>query len=97
MTGEEMLKLPMGVNDADAKTIGDYFQRLLEELWLTEEMFSGKRPFGNSGWKYDIAPALIEAKAVKGTLDEDGYVDEVDDDELDRAGCEMIYCAFKVR
>jgi len=70
-------------------TIRDYLRELLRLLWVEQDGFSGKRPFGNSGWHYDLMPALIEAGLVDGSLDEDGYVDKVDDEEVDRIilGC----------
>lgn len=74
MTGEEVLAIPMEENDADASNIREYLQALLRELWLEGESFSGKRPFGNSGWEYDLYKPLIVAKAIKGKLDKDGYI-----------------------
>ena len=47
-------RIPMGKNDIGAKTIGEYFEKLLLTLWDEQEDFSGKRPFGNSGWEYDV-------------------------------------------
>jgi hypothetical protein len=29
-------------------------------LWDEEDSFSGKRPFGNSGWKWDVYTAFLE-------------------------------------
>jgi len=63
----------------DYITIRDYLKTLLLEVWFQEEGFNGKRPFGNSGWKYDIYICLIKNKIVKGTLDEDGYIEEFKD------------------
>lgn len=74
-----ILDVPMKKNDSGAKTIGGYLRALLKELWAEGEGFSGKRPFGNSGWERDIYKALIEAKLVKGTLDEDGYYENCDE------------------
>lgn len=78
MTNKQILDLPMTKNDARAKTVGEYFRNLLITLWVEGEGFSGKRPFGNSGWEYDIYKPLIKAGALKGELDGDGYVDKVD-------------------
>ncbi len=78
MNYKEYAKIPMQENDAGAKTVGDYLKLLLLTLWDEEEGFSGKRPFGNSGWQYEIYKALISAKVIDGELDEAGYVDEVD-------------------
>lgn len=64
-------------------TIKDYLKRLLSTLWEEAEMFSGKRPFGNSGWEYDIYGCLIKNGATFGTLDDDGYVDQCDTRKAD--------------
>lgn len=78
MTYKDYVNIPMQENDAAAKTIGDYLKKLLLTLWDEEEGFSAKRPFGNSGWQYEIYSALISAKLVEGSLDECGYVEDVD-------------------
>lgn len=78
MTHEEILALPMKDNDAGAATVGDYMRQLLKAIWREGESFSGKRPFGNSGWEFEVYAALIEGGALPGTLDEYGYVSEVD-------------------
>ena len=77
MTPREVLMLPMQPNDSGAATVGGYLQALLRRLWTEEEGFSGKRPFGNSGWAHDLYRPLIAAGAVDGgSLDSDGYVNE---------------------
>lgn len=78
------LNLPMGENDAGAKTIGEYFRALLVTLWTEAEGFSGKRPFGNSSWQYDVYAALIRGGAIKGKFDADGYVDDIDTKAADK-------------
>jgi hypothetical protein len=74
----KILALPLEDNDAGAATICDYLCALLKAVWTEEEGFSGKRPFGNSGWKSNIEVALVEAGAVEGEIDEDGYLARVD-------------------
>jgi hypothetical protein len=69
-----ILDIPMGENDADAATVEDYLKTLLIKLWEDGESFSGKRPFGNSGWEHDLWRALAKAGKVKG--DENGYVSD---------------------
>lgn len=64
--------------DVGKVTIKDYMKALLVELWTEEEGFSGKRPFGNSGWSYSIYSELVRNGLVEGKLDEDGYVEEMD-------------------
>ena len=72
------LSCPMDENDANAKTIKEYLFILLYKLWKEDEGFSGKRPFGNSGWSFELYQPLIKNNIVDyGTLDEDGYVDEL--------------------
>lgn len=79
-TARQVLDLPMQQpNDADAATVRDYLVKLLATLWEEGEGFSGKRPFGNSGWDYDLFPPLIRAGLVRGEFDEDGYIEDLDD------------------
>ena len=59
-------------------TLREYFKKLLTTLWKEKEGFSGKRPFGNSGWQYDVYKALIENDLMPGILDENGYVEDID-------------------
>jgi hypothetical protein len=69
-----ILDLPMGVNDADAATIREYMKTLLRKVIREGESFSGKRPFGNSGWKSEMFFPLVKAGVIDGALDEDGYL-----------------------
>lgn len=80
MDGKAILDLPMQKNDAKAKTVRDYFKALLTKLWVEEERFGGKRPFGNSNWQQDVCITLIKANVIPGSLDEDGYVETCDDE-----------------
>jgi hypothetical protein len=81
MSPQEVLNLPMdpGTNDAGASTIREYLKNLLSELWIKKEGFSGKRPFGNSGWEIELYVPLIKAGVISGSFDEDGYVERADD------------------
>lgn len=74
LTTSATLKLPMAANDAGAATVGDYLKALLRRLWIEEESFSGKRPFGNSGWKHELYEPLAKAGRVDAEMDEDGDV-----------------------
>lgn len=83
--------------DSDAgknKTVRDYLHSLLTTLWAEGEGFSGKRPFGNSGWENDLYRPLIEAGFIKGALDEDGYIEEVDDKKAHAFVAKLIKEAF---
>lgn len=80
----EILAIPMEKNDSGAKTIGGYLRALLKELWQEGEGFSSKRPFGNSGWEYELYNALVTAKAVKGEVDEYGDLVNFDQDAANK-------------
>ncbi|MBP7253938.1 MAG: hypothetical protein KBA75_10705 [Alphaproteobacteria bacterium] len=57
----------------DDITVRDYLRTLLITLWEEKESFSGKRPFGNSGWEYEVLIPLAKAGFVYlGPLNEDG-------------------------
>lgn len=77
---ENVLNLRMKENDAYAETIRDYLEALLRALWQEGESFSGKRPFGNSGWEYDLYQPLIAAGLVGGEVDGNGDINECDTD-----------------
>ncbi|MFI7630238.1 hypothetical protein [Microbispora rosea] len=79
LTGAQILDTPMQANDADAATIRDYLIALLALVWDHGEGFNGKRPFGNSGWEWELYAALARAGHLDGKFDEDGYLDDVDD------------------
>jgi hypothetical protein len=78
-----VLDLDIGDNDSGAPTVRGYLLALLAELWREEQGFSGKRPFGNSGWQYDIYKPMVAAGLATGTLDADGYLDTVNTREAD--------------
>lgn len=77
---DRVLATPMDPdrNDAGAATIGEYLVKLLAELWHKQEEFSGKRPFGNSSWDWDLYMALVDAELITGSYDEDGCLDDAD-------------------
>lgn len=78
-TGREILDLPMQQNDAGADTIEEYLATLLLAVWDQKEGFSGKRPFGNSGWELDLHIPLVKAGFIDGSLDGDDYLARSDD------------------
>lgn len=80
----KVLSCPMQPNDADADTVGDYLKQLLLALLQDGEDFSSKRPFGNSGWEYELYTALVREGLVNGVIDEDGYLHDVDALEADK-------------
>ena len=90
-TAQEVLDLRLPENDADALTIREYLVNLLGEVWNEGEGFSGKRPFGNSGWENDLLIPLAQAGLISGSLDEEWDDWELDDD----AGRELISKAIE--
>lgn len=89
-TPQQVLALPMQENDADAATIRDYLIALLATLWEEKDGFTGKRPFGNSGWGGELIAALIQAGAIEGELDEYGYIENYDRDAAEELIADAI-------
>lgn len=61
--------------DSDAGKNGsvrDYLHALLQVLWDEREGFSGKRPFGNSGWENELFSPLVREGFIAGDVEE-GY------------------------
>lgn len=83
LSPEDILDLPISERDTGATSIRDYLQKLLRTLWNEGEGFSGKRPFGNSGWQTELQVALIRAGLPFGTLDEDDYFEDDGPEDFD--------------
>lgn len=67
MTNKEILELEFESTDLYRKiTIRDFFKELLIALFQEGEGFSGKRPFGNSGWEFDLCVCLVRNEVIKG-------------------------------
>lgn len=80
----QILDLPMGSNDADADTIRDYLVAIVAKVWMENEEFSGKYPFGNSDWQYELYKPLVLHGFVGGSLDTDyGHLESADEDAAD--------------
>lgn len=77
-------------NRAGAHDVRGYLKALLRTLWDEGEGFSGKRPFGDGGWEYELYWGLVKAGLVNGYFDEYGYVDGVDKVTADRLIFEAI-------
>lgn len=88
---EEILSLKCATEDL---TIAQFLQALLLNLWEEKEMFSGKRPLGNSDWKYEIYTPLVSEGIVKGSIDEFGFLESIDSDYADALVKDMISCIF---
>jgi hypothetical protein len=85
MTREEALRLLDSPADLDCYG-DDTLLRTWIETWLLEMLYT-KRPFGNSGWEYNLAEAL----GLPVERDEDGYVtSELDYVLLDKKWRELV-------
>lgn len=93
-TPQQVLDLPLEENDARAATVRGYLIELLATLWREQEGFSGKRPFGNSGWDGELLMPLIRAGFVGGTIDEDGYLGDISREGEQKAQA-LILAAIK--
>ncbi len=71
--------------------LAEYLRLILIAVWEDGENFSGKRPLGHGGWQFDIYKALVKAKLISGTIDEDGDLGQVDQKE----GDELVLAVIK--
>lgn len=73
-------------------TVRNYLVLLLRRLWIEGEGFSGKKPFGNLGWKYDIYTSLVLNGFIPGRIgdDDEGLV-EFDRKQADDLIYQCIY------
>jgi len=90
------LNCPMGRNNAsdDQITIRDYFGILLLTLWNEGDGFSGKRPFGESCWEYEVYKALVTNGFVEGVVDEYGCLGKFDRDTANKIVPAMVRNIF---
>jgi hypothetical protein len=77
-TPQQLLDLALPDNDSGAHTVRGYLIALLTELWREEGNFSGKAPFGNSGWQYDLYVPMVKAGMVPGRFDENDELQDFD-------------------
>lgn len=59
----------------EVQTLRGYLVHLLVTLWAEGEGFSGKRPFGDSGWQWDVQNDLEEAGVVPDDCDAEQLVE----------------------
>lgn len=83
----------MQPNDSGETTIRGYLKALLRQVWREGECFSGKRPFGDSGWQTDIYAALVSAEVLPNRAPEGADWIEVDERAAD-AIIDAAICAL---
>ena len=76
-------------------TFRKFFEILLTTLWNDPESFSGKRPFGNSGWDCVIYKHLIIGGFISGEVDSDGDLRDYDENEAHKFVSDMIKKVFE--
>jgi hypothetical protein len=83
--------------DSDAGeniTIRDYLYALLVKVWREGEGFNGKRPWGNSGWAYDLYIPLMQEGYIAGTVDDDRTFSGLDRNEADKYVVKLVAAVF---
>ena len=85
---QAVLDLKMDDGPCGYCSVREYLKSLLWELWQEGEGFSGKRPFGDSAWEYDLYQVLVQNNIVMGSLDENGYISM--DKDFDKATAHKI-------
>jgi hypothetical protein len=81
-TAQDVLNCPMGENSSGQSTIRGYLIALLVELWHEKDCFSGKRPFGEKHWDYEITLALVKGGFLEGVWDDHSCLVRADRQEI---------------
>lgn len=101
MTHDQRVQKALGIrfdSDAgDSLTLREYFCELLHTIWDEGEGFSGKRPFGNSGWQFDVQRAIALGLADRDPSEDDGEESIDISDANDEFIGECITACFKER
>ena len=85
MTPNDLLHMQFHSDELDRTvTLKQYFILLAQTVWKEGEEFSGKRPWGNSSWQYEVYAAMIK-NGFEGKLDSYGGVEKIDTRAADEA------------
>lgn len=90
----EALEIRFDSDAGDNLTIRDYLYILLRNLWDEQEGFNGKRPFGNSGWDFELYKPLIAGGFISGSLDEEGYIEDYSRQEAHKYVQDLVTACF---
>lgn len=66
---KDVLNIKFNSNDLGEISIKGYLLSLLKELWVKKDRFSGKRPFGDGGWEYELYKVLVLNNVIKADID----------------------------
>lgn len=75
---EAALNIRFDSDAGDNITVRDYLFKILMMVWDEGEGFDGKRPFGNSGWDYELYRVLVMNGFTPGKIDNDGCIKSID-------------------
>jgi len=64
---------PRGRGLPGTMTIREFLKEILMRCWDEYDCFYGKRPFGDSGWQWDLYEAIGKAKKVPCAYDDDEF------------------------
>lgn len=94
----EKLKAALEIRfDSDAGEnlrVKDYLRALLRTLWVEQEGFDAKRPFGNSDWDYELYRPLAEHGFIDARQDCCGELAPADYNEAHCFVLQLIEVAF---
>lgn len=71
-------------------TVRGYLMDLLAAVWREKEDFSAKRPWGNSGWHYELYAPLFREGLISGSVDDEGDFVELDTEKGDELIADAI-------
>lgn len=80
-----------GFDERNCTTVRAYLGAIMLKVWDSGDGFDSKRPFGFSGWRYDILWALGEADLIESERDEGSELVTVDRE----AGNRLIRAAIR--
>jgi hypothetical protein len=75
VTGDQVLDVRLGANQAEAKTVRQYLAAVLASFWAGTDLIP---PMGNALWRDDVYAGLVTAGLVDGSVNADGYVESFD-------------------
>lgn len=68
-------------SDFPGDTVREFLYNLFTKLWMYQDDFNSKRPWGNSGWAVDVHRALIDSGTLEAIYDKDGDLFDYDERE----------------
>lgn len=98
-TLEKILETPVDIYNEEFDDLRECLKELLTKLWIEEESFNSKRPWGDSGWRIALIYSLMQKGVIpcKETYECDGYIEVEPTEEEKEYGYLLIQkCIDKV-